>query len=707
MTSYTPYRPNITDDEWYNFICGFITGLKLRNKDNGFHETNQIVEDVPIGEEPSDMGIRILPNKYVGLSEISSVLRIPVYSHDVKTSYGAFDVTLSDGNNTTIEGIEASASWNGSLTYRRNPSNPSIWYIEGRSLNNTNDYDKPIVLFYVLVGLNLSGEYEEGREIGFIEGLRTTEYPRGSSQYTYISELLKYDSNGSLNMIVPSSSINSCWFILKNLNKDGNVVYNNSSSIGDKIRLKTSGLGTKAQTPDNYIVSLPVADDGVTTNYFELPLKILMGEEERGRGVRINHVIIEMTFMREAYGYGNGELCCSDYLSLSLIVNKNGWSWTSEVTYGENKVWYLRLVGDSLNESYDVYEDTEVLGIGLRGLACPYWYGFYYYGATLEGKDSSNNDYRNYHGSGYKFINNTNYNQITHYPSKEEVAKISTDTPYVTFSGNVYSVTEQDIEMSVLGVYRDSEGNLKEVEFKSGPIHVVAGDNKIETNIALDSGVEVETNSGLTVKSQYAVTVKAGSEFNVDAGVGQYKASDEKDNDSEDRVRVNDIFEFILEQGSNTYNEDFVEEAEIRDNINVVYEAGSQEYNEDIVEEAEIRDNYDVVYEKGSQTYNEETVEETEIRDDINVVYEQGPTVYNKEYTDEIEMRDNYNITYEQGPSVYSREIVDNININDVNEIVYEQGQASEDNIEDITGGKGITSKVNISDIVEVNKEGI
>jgi hypothetical protein len=468
-------------------------------------------------------------------------------------------------------------------------------------------------------------------------------------------------------MIVPSSCINNpCWIILKNLNKDGNSVYNNSSSIGDKIRLVTMGLGTKAQTPDEYTVSLPVADDGVTTSYFELPLKILMGEEERSRGVRINHVIIDMTFMREAYGYTNGQLCCSDYLSLSLIVNKNGWKWTSEVTYGENKVWYLRLVGDSLNESYDVYEDTEVLGIGLKGLACPYYYGFYYYGATLEGKDSSNNDYRNNHGSGYKFIHNTNYDQITYYPRKEEVAKISTDTPYVTFNGSIYSIEEQDIELKVLGAYRDSQGNIKEVEFKSGPIHLVAGDNKVEANIALDSGVDVETNSGLIVDSQYPVTVKAGSEFNVDAGVGQYKASEEKDDDVDDKIRLNDIMEIIYEQGSNTYNKEHTDDVEIVDTNEIVYEAGSQEYTKDIVEEAEIRDNINVVYEQGGSIYNEEAIENVEINDVNSIVYEQGPTVYNKEHTDDVEIRDISNITYEKAESVYNSKIVDDININDV-----------------------------------------
>ena len=702
MTSYTPYRPNITDDEWYNFICGFIAGLKLRNKDNGFHETNQIVEDVPIGEEPSDMGIRILPNKYVSLSEISSVLRIPVYSHDVKTSYGAFDVTLQDGDRTIIEGIEASVSWKGSLTHRFYPGTDNHrWLISGRSLDDTNDYSKPIILFYVLVGLELYGEYKEGDEIGRIEGVNTYKSYDGT-HYDGLSELYKYDNNGGLNMIRPSSYINNCWFILKDLNKDGNRVYNNVTTIGDKIRLKTWGLETKLWIPKSYDIFLDA-----NRNYFELPVKILVDKEARDKGVKINHVVMDITFIREAYGYSYSRFCSSEYLSFSLLVNKNGWTWTSEISDIDNHGWIIRLVGEALSSSYDVYEDTDVLGIGLIGNPCPWHFGLYYYSAVLEGKDGSGNSYRNTTGGdGYQFINNINHSYESSYtPSLGEVAKTSVNTPYVTFSGNVYSIEEQDIELSVLGAYRDGQGNVKEVEFKSGPIHVVAGDNKVEASIALDSGVEVETTSGLNVKSQYAVTVKAGSEFNVDAGVGQYKASEIKDSDREDKIRVNDIFEFILEEGSGEYNEDIVEEAEIKDNYNVVYEQGSQIYNEDIVEEAEIRDNYDVVYEQDSNVYNEEAVENIEFRESYDVVYEQGPNIYNEGHTDDVEIRDKFNINYEQGPSVYSREIVDNININDEISLVYEQGQASEDDIEDITGGKGITSKVNISDVVEATKE--
>lgn len=671
MASYTPYNMNITDDEWYNFICGLIAGLKLRNQGNGFHETDQIVEDVPIGEEPSDMGIRILPQKYVSQSETSSQIKIPIYSHDVKTSYGAFDVTLCDGNNTVIEGIEAGANWNGSLTYRRHPEVPSLWYISGRSLNNTNDYDKPIILFYVLVGLNLYGEYEEGKEIGFVQAFSTSEYPGGSGQYTFISELYKYGANGSLNMIVPSSCINSpCWIILKNLNKDGNNVYNNSSSIGNKIRLVTMGLGTKVQSPDSY-------DVFITSNrsYFEIPVRVLMGKEERSRGVKINHIVLNITFEREAYGYSHGAFCSSEYIDLSLIVNKNGWKWNYDVEYESNCVWHLRLVGDTLNSNYDVYEDTDVLGIGLVGKPCPFTYGFYDYSAILEGIDGSGNSYRNSHGSGYKFIENINNSggaSTLYNPSKAEASKLAVNTPYVTFNGSIYSIEEQDIELKVLGVYRDAEGNEKEVEFKSGPIHVVAGDNKVEANIALDSGVDVETNSGLIVDSQYAVTVKAGSEFNVDAGVGQYKASDEKDSDSEDRVRINDVFEFILEQGSNTYNKDFVEEAEIRDDINVVYEQGSETYNKDVVENVEIRDKFDVVYENGSQTYDEE-------------------------HTDGVEIRDIDEIVYEKGANEYSSEIVDNININDISETVYERGAT--------TYNKECIEDATINDVVATNKE--
>jgi len=639
MTSYTPYNMNITDDEWYNFICGFIAGLRLRNKNNGFHETNQIVEDVPIGEEPSDMGIRILPIKYVSSNEVSNVLKIPVYSHDVKTSYGAFDVTLCDGDNTVIEGIEAGANWNGSLTYRRHPEVPSIWYISGRSLNNTNDYDKPIILFYVLVGLNLYGEYEEGKEIGFVQALRTIKYSDGSDRYIYISELYKYGANNSLNMIVPSSCINNpCQIILKNLNKDGNNVYNNSSSIGNKIRLVTMGLGTKVQTPDSYDVF--ITSD---RSYFEIPVKVLMGKEERQKNVKINHIVMDIRFEREAYGYSHGAFCSSEYIDLSLIVNKNGWTWTSHVEYESNGVWHLRLVGDSLNSSYDVYEDTDVLGIGLVGQPCPYTYGFYDYDAILEGIDGSGNSYRNSHGSGYKFIENINNNggaSTLYNPGKAEASKIAVNTPYVTFNGSIYSIEEQNIELKVLGAYRDASGNIKEVEFKSGPIHLVAGDNKVEANIALDSGVDIETNSGLIVDSQYPVTVKAGSEFNVDASAGQYKASSEKDNDVDDKVRLNDIIEIIYEQGSNTYNEEHTDDIEIVDTNEIVYESGSETYNEEHTDDVEIVDTNEIVYEKGASEFNSEVVDDININDKFETVYERGATTYNKECIEDATIND-------------------------------------------------------------------
>ena len=93
---------NLTDKQWYNFICGMQAGLKLRDLTLPAYDTNVVLTPIGIGGY-GQIGIMIPQMLYNGSSQEGY---IPVCTHDVDKSYSGFSVRINfDSDRLQLLGI--------------------------------------------------------------------------------------------------------------------------------------------------------------------------------------------------------------------------------------------------------------------------------------------------------------------------------------------------------------------------------------------------------------------------------------------------------------------------------------------------------------------------------------------------------------------------------------------------------------------------
>ena len=85
------HKMNLTDNQWYNFICGMQAGLKLKDLTLPAYDTNIVLAPIGVGGY-GQIGIAISEVLYDGTT---NNLLVPVFTHDVDIDYSGFSCNIT------------------------------------------------------------------------------------------------------------------------------------------------------------------------------------------------------------------------------------------------------------------------------------------------------------------------------------------------------------------------------------------------------------------------------------------------------------------------------------------------------------------------------------------------------------------------------------------------------------------------------------
>ena len=95
---------NFTDNQWYNFICGFHAGLKLKDMTLPPYENNIVLHPIGVGGWGT-IGLALPQMLYDGTTNTG---RIPVFTHDVDIDYSGFSINIQwDSSRLQFNGVES------------------------------------------------------------------------------------------------------------------------------------------------------------------------------------------------------------------------------------------------------------------------------------------------------------------------------------------------------------------------------------------------------------------------------------------------------------------------------------------------------------------------------------------------------------------------------------------------------------------------
>lgn len=320
-----------TDNQWYNFICGFQAGMRLKD----------------LGEKPYEKGFTLKPINVggggIGLAMPSldydsslTEYEIPVFTHDVDIAYSGFSVNIKidsrarfkrveEGDFGTIGGVSSSAD----IKYQYNNG---ILKAYGLKDKNT-EYNEPIILFYIIVSVaeeplkgvpiklefdNLSNsdinyttlmtykEVESEKYVFFITPLDNKNGYIGGEreEEKVISDVDVYaDSTPSgvyIGCAFTAPENRGCVNIVSNSNKEDNFPYN-------KVHLKM-------MLEDDYLIYTYLNVIGI--NGFEIT-------EKNIEYIDINHTTIEIYAERKQSLIDSITFCYLDYYIGSSELTRN------------------------------------------------------------------------------------------------------------------------------------------------------------------------------------------------------------------------------------------------------------------------------------------------------------------------------------------------------------------------------------------------
>lgn len=138
-----------TDSEWYNFLCGFHAGLKLKDLTGPAMDSSIVLTPIGVGGY-GKIGLALPELLYDGTTNTGI---IPVYTHDVDIAYSGFSCNISwDSNrlrfNGLLPGDFGTVGTVGEQTdIRYTYSNGNLKAIGLR--DNTVVFTEPVILFYI------------------------------------------------------------------------------------------------------------------------------------------------------------------------------------------------------------------------------------------------------------------------------------------------------------------------------------------------------------------------------------------------------------------------------------------------------------------------------------------------------------------------------------------------------------------------------
>lgn len=81
---------NFTDRQWYNFLCGFYAGLRLKDVNAPYYSSNTVLEPIGVG----GLGKIGLQMPSFTFSKYGQELIVPISTHDVDIDYSGFSVNV-------------------------------------------------------------------------------------------------------------------------------------------------------------------------------------------------------------------------------------------------------------------------------------------------------------------------------------------------------------------------------------------------------------------------------------------------------------------------------------------------------------------------------------------------------------------------------------------------------------------------------------
>lgn len=142
---------DFTDNQWYNFICGFHAGLKLKDLTLPAIDNNRLLFPIGVGGYGC-IGIGIPTLVYDGVNNVGM---IPVFTHDVDIDYSGFSVNIKwDSSRLRFDGVTEGQF--GTIGDSSSTSDIRYTYSEGnfkaRGIRDKSvAFSEPIILFYINV----------------------------------------------------------------------------------------------------------------------------------------------------------------------------------------------------------------------------------------------------------------------------------------------------------------------------------------------------------------------------------------------------------------------------------------------------------------------------------------------------------------------------------------------------------------------------
>lgn len=136
----------LTDKQWYNFICGMQAGLRLKDMTLPAYDTNVVLTPIGVGGY-GQIGIAIPQILYDGVTNTGL---IPVYTHDVDIDYSAFSCNITwDSSRLQVLDIVDGDFGEVGTAIQYTMSTGQVKVLGMR--DHTVVFNKPIILFYLLV----------------------------------------------------------------------------------------------------------------------------------------------------------------------------------------------------------------------------------------------------------------------------------------------------------------------------------------------------------------------------------------------------------------------------------------------------------------------------------------------------------------------------------------------------------------------------
>lgn len=278
------YKFDITDNQYFNFICGLNAGLKLKDLTLPAVESSIVLNPIGVAGEGT-IGIMLPKILYDGVNRTGL---IPVVVHDVNIGYSGFSVNIRwDSSRLQFNGVEVGEF--GTISDGTKQTDIRYTYVNGefkaKGIRNKNIvFKKPIVLFYISVTILGDVTVDNPISLNLVDSSFT------DLEYTTLLTWVEIDKNVWYNFfITPLKNVSGA--IISNIEssgENGELQPSNKGTLGDSKVVAAKGSPScvtvgVAYTIPGHIGVCPIFSNSSTEDAFEynrVRCKILVKDED-------------------------------------------------------------------------------------------------------------------------------------------------------------------------------------------------------------------------------------------------------------------------------------------------------------------------------------------------------------------------------------------------------------------------------------------